>query len=266
MASFGGVELGRGGGGAFELVSESDDEEFVYQLPNGTEVVIPPSSKYLVARHCPGADFDQVHHASWEAANRTIDIYFGQGGRPLVMAHKESTFLVWWPSSVGATVRIVAQIVVTTRTRGTATARDAAGNIVEQPPAPPKVWNESLRYYRVSESSSDLYDSFRNLYLALEALLSKAVPPELKANGRPEGDSEWLRRALGEVGQDFDFTPYAPTSTKAAHNAIHEELYENLRTAIFHAKDGRDRWVPQDWGSRAAIVEARTRYARFLGF
>ena len=78
-----------------------------------------------------------------------------------------------------------------------------------------KVWHESSRYYRVSESSTDLYDSFRNLYLAIEALLSDVVPPTTKPNGNLEGDSEWLERALRLVGQTVDLSLCAPQSPKA---------------------------------------------------
>lgn len=264
MATFGGTDLGEGGGGVFELASESDDEMFTYGLPDGTEVVIPASSKYVVVRHCPGADFGSVQHTAREAANRAIDVYFGQGGRPLVMAHRQSTFVVWWPSDGKLTARIVSSTVSTSRLCATVTIRDGDGNVVTRPPAPPKAWHESLRYYRVSESTRDLYDSFRNVYLALEALLSTVVPTKLKTNGKPEGDKEWLQRALRDVGQHVDLSPYAPSSGRAANNAIHDELYTKLRTAIFHAKSGRNTWVPQDWQSRSTIVEARARYARLF--
>jgi hypothetical protein len=91
MASFGAVDLGTGGAAVFEMTSQSDDEEFVYPLPDGSVIVIPASSRHVVVRQCPGATFDEVHENAREAANRGIDIYFGQGGRPLVMAQKAST-------------------------------------------------------------------------------------------------------------------------------------------------------------------------------
>ncbi|MBC7596838.1 MAG: hypothetical protein H7288_23445 [Kineosporiaceae bacterium] len=265
MASFGGVELGKGGLAVFEVTSVSDDEEFVLRMPDGAEIVIPASSKYVVVRNCPGAGFDEVHEKAREAANRGIDMYFGQGGRPLVQAHQDSAYIVGWTSSFGWVLRIVGRNLLSTRFRATAEVRDADGNVVVQAARPPKAWHKSLRYYRVSEASTDLYDSFRNLYLAIESLLSEVVPPVTRANDKLEGDSEWLKRSLRELGQTLDLRPYAPVSPKAPHNAIHHELYENLRTAIFHAKTGRRTWVPQEWSSRATIVAARVRYARLFG-
>lgn len=246
------------------MTSESDEEDFRYPLPDGSEVVIPARSRHVVVRHCPGADFDEAHGNAREAANRGIDIYHGQEGRPLVMAQKDSTYMVAWTSPAGQTLRIVGRNLLSARFRARGEARDPDGNLIVQPAPAPKLWHESLRYYRVSESSTDLYDSFRSLYLAIESLLSDVVAPVLRSSGKPEGDSDWLQRALREVARNVDLRPYAPASTKALHNAIHHELYVDLRTAIFHAKKGRATWAPQDWSSRAVIVAARVRYARMF--
>ena len=276
MATFGGIDLGAGGAAVFELTTDSDDEESLQPLPDGSEVVIPANSRFLVVRECPGSTFNEVHTNAHESANRAIDIHFGLGGRPLVLGKKNNRYIVGWIASAGRTMRIVGRTQLQTRGRARGRARgesgeteplrkvrDADGNLVVDPPPPPKVWHQSLRYYRVSESATDLYDSFRNTYLAIESLCSDVVPPQLRPNG-PEGDSDWLRRALRVVGQTVDLSPYAPDSPKAPHNAIHTELYGNLRTAIFHGKTGRATWAPQDWTSRGMIVAARARYARLF--
>jgi hypothetical protein len=70
----------------------------------------------------------------------------------------------------------VGRNLTTARFNATVQVHDADENVVDPHPPPPKAWHESLRYYRVSESSTDLHDSFRNLYLALEALLSSVAP------------------------------------------------------------------------------------------
>lgn len=264
MASFAGVDLGTASGAVFEVTAKSDDEDFTYALPDGAEVVIPASSQHVVVRNSAGTGFDEVHERTREAANRGIDIYYGQGGRPLIIASKDSTYMVGWTSSSGQTLRIVGRNLQTTRFRAKAEVRDVDGNLVVQPESAPKVWHESLRYYRVSEFSTDLFDSFRNLYLAIESLLSDVVPPISRTEGKPEGDSDWLQRALREVGQTFDLRPYAPASPKSLPNAIHHELYVSLRTALFHAKTGRATWEPQDWASRTMIMAARVRYARMF--
>jgi hypothetical protein len=266
MASFGGLDLGLLGYAVFELTSETDDWEFVHTLPDGSEVILPASSWYVAVRAIPGASFDEVHAMGREAANRGIDIYFGTGGRPHHIAHKNEPYLVGWHSQLGRALRVVGRDQITSRFRASGHTpggvRDASGNLVSQPPAPPKVWHQSLRYYRAAEASIDLYDSFRNLYLAIESLLSKVDPPT-----RP-GDSNWLRRALGVAAARIDLRPFGPATQTgppvAIHEAIHQEIYRDLRTAIFHAKDQMPTWLPQDWASRPGIVEARSRYAQMF--
>jgi hypothetical protein len=264
MVSFGGINLGGTGAAVFELTSKSDDEELIQMLPDGTAIIVPASSRYVIVRGCPGDLFGEVHANARESANRGMDLIYGQGGPPLVMAQKDSSYMIAWTGPVGQTLRIVGLNQTSARFRATAKAFDANGNPVPPSAPPPKIWHESLRYYRVSESSVDLYDSFRNLYLAIEALLSDVTPPLPKPSGRAEGDGEWLERAIRSAAGRVDLSPFAPISAKSPHNAIYDELYATLRTAIFHAKSGRAAWMPQDWSSRERILEARIRYAQMF--
>lgn len=264
MASFGGIELGPAGSAVFELTSETDDEEFTHSFEDGATTILPPSSRFLVVRDCLGDSAEAVERHGREAANRSIDLHYGQGGRPLLLAHKDSPSVFAWPTAAGQTIRVVGRNQLSSRLRARFEVRDSEGNLVIQPPPPAKIWHPSLRYYRVAEASTDLFDSFRNVFLALEALLSSVVPPEVRADGTMEGDSAWLARALRQVGATVSLDPYAPASSRLPHNAIHQELYVDLRTAMFHAKSGRLTWSPQDWQTRALIAEARVRYARLF--
>jgi hypothetical protein len=47
-------------------------------------------------------------------------------------------------------------------------------------PASPK-WQESARYFRLSQLTDDLFDSFRNVCLALESILAAADYAEFGA-------------------------------------------------------------------------------------
>ena len=45
-------------------------------------------------------------------------------------------------------------------------------------------WHSSMRYFRMAEVTDDLFDSFRNTYLALESLLSEIEAMQQRSNGR----------------------------------------------------------------------------------
>ena len=60
----------------------------------------------------------------------------------------------------------------------TATVTDPDGNVVQAQPPPTPLIHEAYRFIRMSRTSDDLYDSYRNLFLAFECLLSDIRPPQ----------------------------------------------------------------------------------------
>src|SRR5664279_4158410 len=79
--------------------------------------------------------------------------------------------------------------------------RDAQGNIIPPPPRS-TFWHESFRYYRLSQTTDDLFDAYRNVYLALESVLSTISPQKVNAaTGRiAEQEGQWFERALTDAG------------------------------------------------------------------
>jgi len=143
--------------------------------------------------------------------------------------------------------------------------RDAAGNIVPPTPLPPPTWHPSMRYFRRSQVTTDLYDAFRNVYLALESLLSAVEPMPVKANGRPDkGERAWFADALRAAGAMILPEQYVKAGSSAGDpvDALVEELYDTVRTSIFHAKGGLPVMLPQDRQHRAAVLDAKKRATR----
>ena len=66
---------------------------------------------------------------------------------------------------------------------------DSNGSIIPTPEQINPIWNESFRYYRLSQSSNDQFEAYRNLFLAFEALLNFICPKK-----RSEGEVVWLKR------------------------------------------------------------------------
>ncbi len=78
---------------------------------------------------------------------------------------------------------------------------DADGNLVPPVPTPPLAWHESLRYFRLSQTTDDLFDAYRNAYLALESILSSIAPQRTDAAGKVnEGESGYLKLAESHLG------------------------------------------------------------------
>lgn len=112
----------------------------------------------------------------------------------------------------------------------TATVYDHEGNPKPTPPGSPAVWTPALRFYRLSQASSDLYEAYRNLWLGLETLLST-----ISAKRVNEGERKWLRRVLVEVAARIDVRPLLPDSRDLAEYMLTDQ-YERMRCYLFHAK------------------------------
>lgn len=131
------------------------------------------------------------------------------------------------------------------------------------PPLSPPEWHPSFRYFRLSQTTDDLSDAFRNLYLAIESILSTATPQKLKPNGvNAEGDKRWFRRALAELGSRLDLSPFAPIGTEDLVDELVDEIYGSWRTSVFHAKAGRPVLVPLTENSRLSLSVAVQRVGR----
>jgi hypothetical protein len=117
----------------------------------------------------------------------------------------------------------------------------------------------------MSQTTGDLYDAFRNIYLALESLLSTVEPVRVGPKGNPEGEGGWLKRALETVEKKgyVSLSDYTSTPGSSTVDDVFDDLYRQVRTSIFHAKNGRPTLLPQDRARREAVLSAKERYTRF---
>jgi len=100
------------------------------------------------------------------------------------------TTAVWWSDEEDRhLVRFSMSLTSTIRFTATVTVLGADGTPAPRSPEPVVSWQESMRYFRMSELTDDLFDAFRNVYLALESLLSKIEPHGLKRNPLRDGSS-----------------------------------------------------------------------------
>lgn len=105
------------------------------------------------------------------------------------------------------------------------------GREIAPPPVAEPTWNESFRYYRLSQSSDDLFEAYRNLFLAFESLLNSISP-----KGANEGEAVWLKRVLAIVDARMSLSPFAPTGSTDPVKYIMDSQYINVRCKLQHAK------------------------------
>jgi hypothetical protein len=196
---------------------------------------------------------DDVMREAHAVAQKGLDFLAvqGRGAFSLPRAHEEH--VVWWRERGETTLRVVVSHPVRVSTSATATVT-RGGKVVPPPTPRSSQWDPALRYYRLSQLAEDMFEAYRNGFLALEAMLSRAV-----SGGPARGDRAWLRYALQEVGQttNIDLRRYLSQSSAAdpVEQFIHEQ-YEARRCAIFHAKAHRRPLLPGSANERDHVVSA----------
>jgi hypothetical protein len=259
VASFDELPLRLDAGGAVILLTQRPGRNWVERLPEGVEVRVANSSPGITVEGFDSdCSLDELPALTRDYANRALDLMAVRSIGSYALADQESPFICW--SGVPhATLRVVSEV-----------HANFSLTVGGQPNPPPAVWHESMRYFRMSQTTTDLFDAFRNIYLALESILSTIAPIQLKVNSRPaEGEGAWTKCALGEAARvlqshnsSMTFDRYlANPPAGGAVNMVFDDLYRAVRNAVFHAKNGRVFALPQNQRDRQQVADSLARYA-----
>jgi hypothetical protein len=267
VATFADIGLHESGkpcaGGAFEVVAPPEESAVVHLDPWTVEV--KQGQKIVVARGGSEGTYKEAVVAASLNAQAGLDVLSYRYGRNLSISRARDEHVVWWPEPAGIAIRVVS-IAPARLTMGPIKfeVRDSTGAVVPRPPEPRVIWHESFRYFRVSQITDDLFDAYRNAYLALESILSTIAPPKLSPSGSPaEGEGKWFERALREADKLVPLTKFVPTGTADPVSAIKTELYEEVRSAMSHAKSGRPILLPRDEATRRKVAASLQRLVAF---
>ncbi len=178
-----------------------------------------------------------------------LDMLSMLGLEDLATRDAQHEYLVWWKEG---NTRAIA--VVSTAKQGyqvgevKITLLNPDGTVVPPVPIIPN-HHPGFRYYRLSQVSDDLFDSFRNMYLAFELLLSSKHP---KGRGKEE---DWLRNSLNSSAGDLNLVGVVPSGTPDPVDHVMQVVYFDARLPLFHAKDGRVFYAPMGHDADREAVE-----------
>ncbi len=264
MAAFDGIPLQspRGKGGAILFLRARPKHSGIAQLGGGVEVEIREDVLAAVVRGVPGSDFDTVMGLAPELLNRGLDVFALTGLQASSLDGTSDDQVCWWEGEQGRVVRMWTRLDAVFSFSASVVVRRPDGSIKTDPNPHEIPWQESMRYYRMSQATDDLFDAFRNVYLALESILSVIAPIKVSPQGRAvESEKVWFKRALATVAVDIDLDTYTPGGSGNPIHDIYDELHNRVRNRIFHAKDGLQPFLPQSLESRSQVAEAKERYS-----
>jgi hypothetical protein len=236
-------------GAAFLLSQKCNVSEVVY-INSNEEVEVQEGCPYVVSRIRGASSADDAFNKAYEVAQQGLDMLSITGQADLSIQNASDEYLVWWREQSTQILRVatVTRIPVEIKP-ATYLLTDKDGNNIPPPSPPQPMYHESFRYLRLSQITDDLFDAFRNAYLALELLLQHITPKQ-----RNEGEGNWLKRSLNSVNNVVPLSSvYSSTSTDVALD-IHDNIYKGIRCSIFHAK-AQSRLTPQNLRDRKLVSE-----------
>lgn len=193
-------------------------------VQSGWTAELVQGSRLVSAHASLTGSHDTIRAAGLDAAQEGLDLVSIVGSASLAITAADKMQLVWRTDPSGVTLRVVA-----IRDFVASSTASAGGT------PPSNAWHPSFRYFRISQRSTDIVESYRNLYLALESVFTAAF-------GGPnsgERESDWLRRVLRAIHAATPLTGYADPASTDPPSDIFQDVYAKMRTAVFHAKVGR---------------------------
>jgi hypothetical protein len=247
ISLFGPAATSTGASGAAFTLTSAPSADASVALPGG-EVEVRACQRDVVVRFSGATTAESALLQGHQFAQQALDLLSVLGRVDAVIQEAENEHLIWWSEPDGIVVRLVS----TTMLRFAVgpvkfEVRDKNGNIIP-PNAPQPRHHIAFRYYRLAQTTEDLYDAYRNMYLAFEVLLSNQFPMS-----KGEREIDWLRRALDNARSTIRLDDLVSSGTNVIDSVL-QAVYQDARLPLFHAKEGRGFFPPHDSPTDRQVV------------
>jgi hypothetical protein len=229
-----------GTAGAAFLLRTPSKKSIELQHPEGVVTVRAGAAYVTVALNNP-QDISSVRPATWKVIQEAFDCYAATHRVALSTEHGSREYFLWIRTKAGYHLICVNTFdtLITMEARVDIHAPTSTLAVV------PIISHPSLRYYRISQLSDDLFDAYRNAYLCLECLVSDESPMCKKGKDR-ESEIAWLKRVLGG--------PLSAPLQDLDVNEFVNEIYDVGRNPLFHAKSNETSYSPH--GEEREIIQS----------
>jgi hypothetical protein len=207
----------------FNYLFKSEDNNWEVELRKGEDNIVARSKSSLTV--------DDLLKIGFEQINQCLDIIAVKKLGVILLLKPELNYTILFSNNSRTILRHYSLIDMPMSMSCNVEVRDKDGNIKPQPLPPEPLWTWAFRYYRLSQSSQDIFEAYRNLFLSFEALLNAICPI---ANREREGS--WLKRALMQISNEISFNGIVPDNGENFVEYVYEKQYKDTRCKLFHAK------------------------------
>lgn len=226
-------------GAAFTLISPASANAILFL--DAAEVELRQGQRDVVVRFRGTENAVETFQRGHKFAQEGLDLASVLGKIDSIIQDAENEHILWWTEPKGLVVRLVSFAMLRFSVGPSRViVQNSDGKIVPPIRRHPR-HHIGFRYYRLAQATDDLYDAYRNMYLAFEALLSSQFPKENR-----EQEIAWLKRGLNAGSATVLLKDLVPNDVPDLVDAVLAIIYEDARLPLFHAKEGRDFYAPQD--------------------
>ena len=234
---------------AFNLIEDAQTDRLYRFCAQTWEVELRRGGGHVVARTTDKLTRSALLNAAIDVTNRALDLLSIEGQEHLNTRAPASDCVLLVRESGRVIVRFSAVSDFPIRSHFSIEVRRGDGTVEPQAAVATPAWTPAFRFYRLAQSGRDLFDAYRNMFLALEALLDQLFP-----KNRREGEKVWLVRSVAAVGSKVDLPSLASPGAIDLASDIVDRLY-GIRVQLFHAKSGRA-LLPDERVGYTAVAEA----------
>jgi hypothetical protein len=223
-------ETSRLSGALLELSGPSKKDGFA--TLDDSSVQVRAGSRDLIVRFQSSMDPSDLTPRALVVGSLGLDLLGASAGPFLNVGMGGESDLIWWTDSTGRVARfsIRTPLVFRSSASGIKVIGPDGKEVPQQPPPPPQL-HESFRYFRLSQCTDDLFDAFRNAYLALESALADLLP---KAANQTE--ASWLKQALALAETHATLHVHLGCSPAETPDRLYDDVYRPVRCPLFHGK------------------------------
>ncbi len=236
-------------GVAFSLVKNSKISE-LFQLSKDAYIEVNPQVNYAVVCFKDTMKSKEVLERGHELVQQGLDFLSVLGKENLTIHDAGTEHLIWWKENGFKILRVVS----TSRLNFDVSPvkvliRDKDGNEVNNHKTEP-IYHKSFRFFRLSQLTEDLHDSYRNMYLAFELLLNSKWPKK-----KNEKEIDWLYRGISGADASLNFSGIVGNCSNVTKYII-KTIYNNARLPLFHAKEKYSFYSPQSLQDKKSVTKA----------
>lgn len=213
-------------------LSTNSTTSYIHETVNRAwQVELTKGSTDIVARTSLAVSYDELQNIGFAVIQEALDIISVKGMSSFTLSDPARSNIGVYQKDGRSILFSYSLFDLAMGMQVEITQTDAEGNEIKPPPLPEPVWNESFRYYRLSQASRDLFEAYKNLFLAFEALLNAIFPKK-----KSEGEVAWLKRCLSALNKNSSLAHYTPTGVEDPIEYIINSQYKNTRCRLQHAK------------------------------